>query len=357
MSSLTKVVCLWLLCMLGACTRASESVTPTLAAPAASPAQFGPVGGFALVDQGGRQVTNRDLADRPRIYGFFFTSCTGPCPRLTGNMRRAQDRLADLDVGLVSISVDPETDTPEVLAAYAASFTADTARWPFLTGEEDEIYALMRESFSLGVDRLPDSEPVAAMRVTHATRLVAVDAKGRIRGYYDGESEEGLEATVARLRFLAGEDGRGASGSSRFPLVNASLNGLAAVLLVLGYLAIRRGKRELHALLMRAAFLSSVVFLGCYLYYHIVIIPLQGGPTEFNGGGALRGGYLILLATHVLGAMINLPMVLMTMWRAHKQRWEAHARLARKTFPLWLYVSLTGVLVYLMLYPLNPTPV
>ena len=352
MASLSRLVALLTLCALMACSSGSSPAPQSLAALPSSQASFGEVGQFELVDQAGEKVTSGQLAERPRLYGFFFTSCTGPCPRLTANMRRAQEELADLEVGLVSISVDPTHDTPEVLMAYAESFTADLSRWTFLTGSESVIFPLMRESFALGVDKLPDAEAVAALRVTHATRLVAVDRGGAIRGYYDGESTEGLEGAVARMRYLA--SGGEAPEPSKLPLVNACLNGLAALLLLLGWLAIRRGERDLHANLMRAAFACSAVFLSSYLYYHIVVIPLQDGPTRYNGEGALRVGYLVLLATHVIGAMVNLPMVLLTLWRAHKERWEAHARLARKTWPLWMYVSVTGVLVYLMLYPWNP---
>jgi uncharacterized membrane protein YozB (DUF420 family) len=138
-------------------------------------------------------------------------------------------------------------------------------------------------------------------------------------------------------------------------LVNASLNALAGVLLVAGLIAIRGLRQRLHAGLMRAAFVASALFLGSYLYYHFVVIPGQGGPVRFGGEGALKGLYLALLLTHVVGAVVNLPMVLTTLWLAHRERWEAHKRWARRTFPLWLYVSVTGVEVYLMLYPLNPS--
>lgn len=334
------------------CGGGARHTPDSLAAAPRSSSTFGRVGEFELQAADGRVVRASDLLGKPRLYGFFFTRCTGPCPLLTANMRRAQERLEGRDVGLVSISVDPEHDTPEVLAAYAASFTADSSRWDFLTGEEDAIYGLMRTSFSLGVDRLPDSEAVAAMRVTHATRLVTVDAEGLIRGYYDGESDEGLDAAVARMEFLSSN--AAPQSPSRLPLVNACLNGAAALLLLLGWTAIRAGRKELHARLMVAAFLVSSAFLGSYLYYHFVVIPIQDGPTRYNGQGALRYAYLTLLLTHVVGAVVNLPMVLLTLWRAHKERWEAHARLARRTWPLWMWVSVSGVLVYLMLYPLNP---
>ena len=136
------------------------------------------------------------------------------------------------------------------------------------------------------------------------------------------------------------------------PAVNASLNGLAAVLLLLGLAAIRRGDKETHRRWMWSAFVASAAFLVCYLYYHFAVA--RGQPTRFHGGGAARWAYLALLLSHTVLALVNLPMVLRTFWLAHKGRWAAHRRLARWTFPIWLYVSVTGVAVYLVLYHLNP---
>jgi putative membrane protein len=142
--------------------------------------------------------------------------------------------------------------------------------------------------------------------------------------------------------------------SLHLPAVNAVLNGSAAVLLVIGLRAIRRGERERHAFFMRAAFAASALFLASYLYYHFAVA--RGAPTRFHGEGAARWGYLALLLSHTVLATVNLPMVLRTLWLAHKERWEDHRRLARRTFPIWMYVSVTGVLVYLVLYHLNPAP-
>ena len=138
------------------------------------------------------------------------------------------------------------------------------------------------------------------------------------------------------------------------PAVNATLNGLAAILLVAGLIAIKRGQRDRHAWIMRAAFVVSAAFLACYLYYHFAIA--RGRPTKFNGTGAARIGYFALLLSHTILAVVNLPMVLRVLWLAHKERWVDHKRLAKWTFPIWLYVSVTGVLVYLVLYQLNPAP-
>lgn len=317
-----------------------------LAAPARHPIDFGPVGEFSFQERNGASVTRESLLGSPSIVGFMFTRCAGPCPKLTANMRRLQEELEGTPVRLVSISVDPEYDTPEVLRAYADSYTADPERWWFLTGDEQETYELIRGSFALSVDKLPDADVVAGLRVTHATRLVTVDAAGLVRGYYDGESDEGVSAAAKRARFLAG-------GASPLPAVNASLNATSASILVLGLVAIKAGRRRLHAGLMRTAFLVSLCFLASYLYYHFVVVS-QVGPTSYNGSGWKRAAYFALLLSHTLLAIVNLPMVLRTLWLAHRERWEAHARMARVTFPIWLYVSVTGVLVYLVLYQWNP---
>lgn len=152
----------------------------------------------------------------------------------------------------------------------------------------------------------------------------------------------------------ASQDAGGAAGSS-LPLLNAWLNGTAALLLVLGLVAIKNGRREQHALLMRAAFVVSSAFLASYLWYHFGT-QKELGPTKFHGEGLWKGLYLAMLASHVVLAVVNLPMVLRTFWLAHKERWDAHRRLAKPTFAIWLYVSVTGVLVYLALYQWNPAP-
>jgi len=136
------------------------------------------------------------------------------------------------------------------------------------------------------------------------------------------------------------------------PALNATLNATAFVLLVLGWRAIRAGRRERHARLMVAASVVSAAFLVSYLYYHFAVA--RGEPTRFRGEGLARTAYLALLASHTILAMVNLPMVLATLWRAWRKRWADHRRLARWTLPIWMYVSVTGVLVYVVLYHLNP---
>jgi uncharacterized membrane protein YozB (DUF420 family) len=137
------------------------------------------------------------------------------------------------------------------------------------------------------------------------------------------------------------------------PALNATLNGCAAVLLVLGRWQIHRGRREAHARTMVAATLVSAAFLASYLIYHLVVVP-QVGHTPFRRPGLAGRAYYGMLISHVVLAGANLPLVVLTLAHAARGRLDRHVRLARWTWPIWLYVSVTGVLVYLCLYWWNP---
>lgn len=129
------------------------------------------------------------------------------------------------------------------------------------------------------------------------------------------------------------------------PAVNASLNALSGLLLLAGYTCIRTGRRDLHKMLMIAAFVSSAVFLICYLVYHA-----QVGSVPFTRQGFVRPLYFTILLTHVVLAVVVLPMIILSMTRGLKGRFREHRKIARWTFPVWMYVSVTGVLVYVLLY-------
>ncbi len=131
------------------------------------------------------------------------------------------------------------------------------------------------------------------------------------------------------------------------PTVNAVLNATAAVLLAAGYRMIRRGRRQAHRRLMLAAFAVSALFLVSYLVYHY-----QVGSVRFRGTGPIRTVYFTLLISHTILAAAVPPLAVVTLWRALKERLEAHRRIARWTLPIWLYVSASGVAVYWMLYRL-----
>lgn len=136
---------------------------------------------------------------------------------------------------------------------------------------------------------------------------------------------------------------------SDLPLVNACLNTLTTVLLVAGFVQIQRGRQQAHGMLMAAAFITSSLFLVGYLVHKFTV-----GPTKFTGEGTIRVVYFTILLTHTVLAVINLPMVLRTIYLSVKGRYDEHKRLARWTFPIWMYVSVTGVLVYLFLYQWFP---
>jgi len=129
------------------------------------------------------------------------------------------------------------------------------------------------------------------------------------------------------------------------PALNAALNATSALLLLTGYLLIRAGRRESHRRVMLAALACSALFLSSYLVYHWNV-----GSVRFRGTGAIRTVYLAILLSHTLLAVAILPLVLITASRALRGRFDAHRRIARYTLPLWGYVSVTGVIVYWMLY-------
>ena len=201
--------------------------------------RFGEVPNFVLIERSGQQVTRADLLGKVWIVNFIFTRCAEECPLMSGHMARLQDALATAsDVRLVSITVDPEHDTPEVLARYAERFAARPQRWWFLTGDKAAIYRLVREGFHLGLvdptdatrsSAVPDARrstwtlmqfltpapalahsyaPVVAHHgehahdqtqrtITHNSRFVLVDRQGHIRNYYDSTDPDALQSSAA----------------------------------------------------------------------------------------------------------------------------------------------------------------
>ncbi len=129
------------------------------------------------------------------------------------------------------------------------------------------------------------------------------------------------------------------------------LNSVSAILLIVGYFFIRQKNVKAHRACMISAFVTSALFLISYLTYHF---SKDLGPTRFQGEGIVRSIYFFILITHTILAIAIAPMVLVTFSRALKERFDRHRRVARWTLPIWLYVSVTGVIVYLMLYQLYP---
>jgi uncharacterized membrane protein YozB (DUF420 family) len=136
---------------------------------------------------------------------------------------------------------------------------------------------------------------------------------------------------------------------SDLPTINASLNAMSALFLACGYIFIKQKRITAHRNCMITAFATSVVFLVCYLIYHA-----NAGRTVFKNPAWFRPIYLAILISHTILAVVIVPLILMTLHRALKARYELHRKIARWTWPLWMYVSVTGVVVYLILYKIFP---
>ena len=197
---------IWGLLVLTLLVVAGAAVFQTLRPVEPPPLAFGRLPDFELTNRDGRKVGLSDLAGKPWVADFIFTRCPASCPIMTTRMSRLNHELSDdLDFRLVSISVDPEHDTPEVLRRYAESFQAPDD-WLFLTGGRDEIFRLSKEGFKLGIDDNPapaaDGEPHPEP-ILHSTRFVLVDGQGQIRGYYNAFSDEDLEKLKRDLQILS----------------------------------------------------------------------------------------------------------------------------------------------------------
>ena len=300
---------------------------------------------FSLTERSGRTVRRSDLLGRVSVVDFIFTSCSAQCPAVTAQMVKLQQYALPRwpDVRLVSLTVDPERDTPEVLSDYARGFAADPKRWWFLTGDRTALDGLIRNGFKVaGASPIPvDTSPDA---VLHSVSMVLVDPQGRIRGYYQSTDAEEMTKLRQDLAALAQSRKRG-SLYEWLPDLNASLNALSFVFLSLGYLFIRRKRISAHRACMLSACVTSLVFLVSYLTYHSKV-----GSVRFPGQGWARPVYFAILISHTVLAATIVPLALVTLRRAFRQDFAAHRRIARWTFPLWAYVSITGVIVYVMLY-------
>ncbi|MGQ0614176.1 MAG: SCO family protein [Planctomycetaceae bacterium] len=158
--------------------------------------KHGEVPAWSFTERTGRAFGTSDLRGKIWVADFFFTNCFGPCPLMTARMKHLQERFAAADrFRLVSFTVDPERDTPEVLRAYAAKQGAHEERWLFLTGAREEINRLAFQGMGIGTE---------GESMHHSTRLVLVDPDGFIRGYYDAKDDEHMERLEKDLRSLLG---------------------------------------------------------------------------------------------------------------------------------------------------------
>jgi protein SCO1/2 len=162
---------------------------------------YGTVPAFQLVNQNGQSFGSAQLAGKIWIADFVYTTCPGPCPMISSRMSELQKPLEKSDVHLVSFSVDPEKDTPQVLRGYAEKLQADPARWDFLTGPKSAIYKLSHDGFKLAVSDGSDERGIPV----HSTRMVLVDRHGQIRGYYDATEPDAVTKVLADTNHLLRE--------------------------------------------------------------------------------------------------------------------------------------------------------
>ena len=300
------------------------------------------------------------------------------------------------DARFVSITVDVEHDTPELMKNFASIYAPNPDDWLFLTGTEQEVSQLIREGFKVPFWR--DKRGLPGMQFAHDMHLIHVDENGKILGWYHGESDDeiatlklvlqGRRETPAKNKparpgqplvsgavAITTQPPAGFEDSAttvpdtaaplpawvtRLPGTNAAFNGLATLLLLSGFAAIKGGKTELHKRMMVFAFLVSIAFLATYLTYHFALKHYTGASSRrFAGAGTVLVVYRTIPFSHIILAAVVPVLASITLYRAYRQQWVAHRRIAKVTFPIWLYVSVTGVIIYWMLYhgPWNgPSP-
>jgi cytochrome oxidase Cu insertion factor (SCO1/SenC/PrrC family) len=163
---------------------------------------------FVLTERSGKTITNQDLSGKIWVADFIYTTCPGPCPIITAGMAKIQEAVAhDPQVQLVSFTVDPETDTPAVLAQYADKFGADPNRWWFLTGPEKPLFDLIQNGFLQVVQDNSGQPPQEGQyKVTHSTYLALVDGDGNVRGIYDGIGADSRADLLRDIKILENEE-------------------------------------------------------------------------------------------------------------------------------------------------------
>lgn len=315
------------------------------------------IGEWSLTERSGRPFGSADLQGRVWVANFIFTNCAGPCPVMTQSMEKLIALLPnEPEMRFVTFSVDPKRDTPEVLREFAARHRQDP-RWFFVTGWP--VYNLVYDRFKMMAR--PAENPTPGQEIIHSTSFVLIDGTGTMRGLYDYkiEFDDYGEATkTPDIRRLA-EDVRkllhpppppdprasAPAWARALPSVNAGLNGLAAVLLLTGLYLIKTKRIGAHRVAMISACAVSAAFLACYVVYHVKV-----GSVPYTGPAWSKAPYYGVLISHVVLAAFVLPLAVTTLWLGMKERFQTHRGLARWTLPIWMYVSVTGILVYVMVY-------
>jgi protein SCO1/2/putative membrane protein len=274
------------------------------------------------------------------------------------------------------------------MAQYADIYSpGDADRWLFCTGEPDKVWQLIRSGFKVSAWEEAGTRRQPGMEFAHSNHLVHVSPEGQILGRYNAVVEEEVatlaqvltgrlhtpekhqpanialleqqqqerlrEAEVARAVPVGDPLAKLPAWAKRLPATNAMLNGLATLLLVWGFLAIKARQPRLHKQLMLTAFVVSGVFLASYLTYHGALSAYtESHGKKYAGPPQYATIYYGILISHVILAAVVPVGAIGTIWQGLKENWPAHRRWAKITYPIWLYVSVTGVVIYWMLYQL-----
>ena len=374
----------------------------------AVPWQVDQVGEFELLDQDGNTVTLESLKGKPWVANFVFSRCTYQCPWTCRKIMELNEELKNVDVRFVTITVDPEHDTVDVLKEYASVWKADPERWLFLTGEPEDVWNLIRKGFKVSAWENVGTERTPGMEFAHSNHMLHVDENGRIVGRYDsgddlemvtlkkvlrGQTETPMKHRPATQEAIAKLEAQRAAAAAAdnestelptarerneeiraqlprwvrvLPTLNASLNGLALLLLIAGFIAIKLGEVHLHKRMMLTAFVVSSVFLVSYLTYHFAVPAYsEAKHLEFAGSPEVKPVYYGILISHIVLAATVPVLAIITIYNGLKawpedadeetyrtllQERYNHSRWAKWTFPIWVYVSVTGVIIYFMLY-------
>lgn len=339
------------------------------------------VADFTLLDQTGQEFSNKDLLGEPWIVNFVFAQCAYQCPLTSRTMMEFNKTVEDVDLKMVTITVNPEEDTVDIMSKYAEIWGADPERWIFATGEPEDIWKLIREGFKITAWENVGTAREPGMEFAHDNNIIHVSSEGKILGRYNStdpkemsvlrnvlkgkqETPEEFRPAVIEAKAAQEKSVRDYVNSKpvdpleklpnwarRLPATNAMLNALATLLLVLGYSAIKVKMTGLHKKVMLYAFGVSCLFLVSYLTYHYALhhyAGIRGKPFEHTG--PIKTVYFSILISHVFLAALVPVLAVVTIVKGLRQNWESHKRWARVTFPIWLYVSITGVVIYWMLY-------
>jgi protein SCO1/2/putative membrane protein len=306
-----------------------------------------PVCDFDLEERDGTEIRSRDLLGKIWVVQFFYPGCN-LCSKNTPTMKRLQDIYrGKADVRLVSI--DLNDSGLETLRQFAKDHDAEPGQWLFLTGLQSRVFAIVEGGFGNTVFKNP--HPTPGDEIIHTTRLVLIDHSGIMVGYVDGTKDnaaDALKVEIDALRSRRRLEQRIPITGADMPWFNAILNSSCTVRLLLGWIAIRLRFVTLHKIAMLLALAVSMAFLASYLFYHFVVMEMES--TRFRGEGTVRSVYLAILLTHTLLAIVVAPLVILTAVMGLRNSLATHVKIARWTLPIWLYVSVTGVVVYWMLY-------